>query len=209
MDRAANNSLIDGALHRMNRLTGKRWHRHTGVPKDLHTVGDGTRLITDSVPPEILQRVSITAGRNCLIDLSGLRIVNSGLHIHMADDCELVTGPGQFINGHVRWFLHEPSSLIIGADCLWAQGDSWTSDMHSVVDAGTGERLNHARDIVIGPHVWLAHDHMLLGGTNVGANSIVAARAVVTGKSYPPNCLLAGVPARIVRDDVSWTHKLS
>jgi len=77
-----------------------------------------------------------------------------------------------------------------------------------VLDGATGERVNPPRDIKIGRHVWLAHDHIVLGGADIGSDSIVAARTLVPGKRYPPQVLLAGTPARVVRQGVSWTSDL-
>lgn len=172
------------------------------------TLGEGTVLQLDGVSEEVLPRLRITAGRNCVIDLRGLRVVNSGLHVHMVDDCQLTLEPRQDLNGPVRMFMHEPSSISVGADCLWAQGDVWTSDMHSVMDAATHERVNPVADVRIGRHVWLGHDFIVLGGTEIGDDSIVAARAVVTGKTFPANTLIGGTPARALRRGVTWDSQL-
>jgi acetyltransferase-like isoleucine patch superfamily enzyme len=55
-----------------------------------------------------------------------------------------------------------------------------------------------ARPIVIEKNVWIATGATILGGVRVGENSVVAAGAVVT-KDVPPNSLVAGVPAKLVR----------
>jgi acetyltransferase-like isoleucine patch superfamily enzyme len=55
-----------------------------------------------------------------------------------------------------------------------------------------------ARPIVIEKNVWIATGATILGGVRVGENSVVAAGAVVT-KEVPPNSLVAGVPAKLVR----------
>jgi acetyltransferase-like isoleucine patch superfamily enzyme len=57
--------------------------------------------------------------------------------------------------------------------------------------------------IVIGDHVWLGEGCVILGQSEVGAGSIVGMRSVVKGK-MPNNCVVAGVPARIVRRNVAW-----
>lgn len=55
------------------------------------------------------------------------------------------------------------------------------------------------KDIIIGNRCWLGMNSMILPGVQLGDNTIVAAGAVVT-KSYPEGwCILAGVPARIIR----------
>ena len=55
-----------------------------------------------------------------------------------------------------------------------------------------------SKPIVIEKNVWIATGVTILGGVTVGENSVVAAGAVVT-KDVPPNCLVAGVPAKVIR----------
>lgn len=47
-------------------------------------------------------------------------------------------------------------------------------------------------------HVWLGERAMVLKGVRLGTGCMVAANAVVT-KSAPPYCMLAGMPARIIK----------
>jgi acetyltransferase-like isoleucine patch superfamily enzyme len=103
-----------------------------------------------------------------------------------------------------RICLHEPGTIVIGADCL-LDGDIRmnTSDMHSIVDAATGERLNPPGDIEIGDHVWLAFGAYVHKGVRIGRNCVVGARAVVAD-DIPPGSLAEGVPARVVRSGISW-----
>jgi len=51
----------------------------------------------------------------------------------------------------------------------------------------------------IGPDVWLGTKSTVTRGVVIGAGSVVAAHAVVT-KDVPPYAVVAGVPARVVRD---------
>src|ERR1700744_2287667 len=55
-----------------------------------------------------------------------------------------------------------------------------------------------AKPIVIERNVWIAAGATILGGVTVGENSVVAAGSVVT-KDVPPNTLVGGNPARVVR----------
>jgi len=56
-----------------------------------------------------------------------------------------------------------------------------------------------AQDIEIGDDVWLGANTTILKGTKIGAGSVVAASAVVLSGDYPPNSLLAGNPAKVVK----------
>ena len=53
-------------------------------------------------------------------------------------------------------------------------------------------------EVVIGENVWLGDKVTVLAGVHIGDNVIVAANAVVT-KNVPSNCVIAGVPAKIVK----------
>lgn len=53
-------------------------------------------------------------------------------------------------------------------------------------------------EVVIGDNVWIGDKASILAGVHIGDNVIVAANAVVT-KDIPSNCIVAGVPAKIVK----------
>lgn len=52
--------------------------------------------------------------------------------------------------------------------------------------------------ILIGNNCWIGDKATILGGITIGNNVIVAANSVVT-KSIPDNCVVAGVPATIIK----------
>lgn len=60
-----------------------------------------------------------------------------------------------------------------------------------------------AKPVVIGDNVWIGYRAMILKGVTIGDNSIVAANSVVT-KDVPPNCIVAGNPAKIIRTGINW-----
>ena len=58
--------------------------------------------------------------------------------------------------------------------------------------------LKSKGEVVIGNNVWLGDKVTVLAGVHIGNNVIVAANAVVT-KNVPDNCVVAGVPAKIIK----------
>ncbi len=95
--------------------------------------------------------------------------------------------------------------VVIGDDALISAG-VWVRnhDMHAVHDIATGRRIG--RDpvtTVLERHVWLGQDALLHAVTRVGMGSIIGARALVKG-TVPPFVAAAGVPARVLREGVSW-----
>ena len=59
--------------------------------------------------------------------------------------------------------------------------------------------LEEAEPVVIGRNCWIGGSAYVLKGVHIGDNSIVAAASVVT-KSVPPNTLVGGVPAKVLRE---------
>lgn len=70
---------------------------------------------------------------------------------------------------------------------------------HRIGPAGQRLGVLHARPVSIGDGAWLSSRAVLLPGVTVGAGAVVAAGAVVT-VPVPPNTLVGGVPARVVRE---------
>ena len=67
-------------------------------------------------------------------------------------------------------------------------------------DIAPAKRKNmfHA-PIVIGNNVWIGAHATILAGVTLGENSVVAAGAVVT-KDVPAGAVVAGVPAKIIKN---------
>jgi len=52
--------------------------------------------------------------------------------------------------------------------------------------------------LIIEENVWIGEGVVVLPGVKIGKNSIVGANAVVS-RDVPPNCVVGGVPARVIR----------
>lgn len=56
----------------------------------------------------------------------------------------------------------------------------------------------HPALIVIGKNVWISSNATVVPGVSIGDGAVVAAGAVVT-KDVPPNVVVGGVPAKIIK----------
>ena len=61
------------------------------------------------------------------------------------------------------------------------------------------ECIAYAKPISIGDDVWIGGNVSIMAGVEIGSNVVLAAGAVVT-KDIPDNSLVAGVPARVIRE---------
>ncbi len=99
----------------------------------------------------------------------------------------------------------EGIGVIVGDDALISNG-VWirNHDMHAIHDLRTGTRINRTPvQTVIERHVWLGQDAMLLDTERIGMGAIVGTRSLVKG-TVPPRVVVAGTPARVIREGVSW-----
>jgi acetyltransferase-like isoleucine patch superfamily enzyme len=146
-------------------------------------------------------------GSNCKVRI-GVGCSLGNLFIHAMDRGEVIIGSRSGFNGSVRLLLHEPGRITIGEGCLFAgEVDVTISDMHSIVDVITGQRVNPARDVVLEDRIWVGQRVTILKGSHIGKGSIIGACSLVSGE-VPPNCVAAGIPAKAIRTGVTWRHEL-
>lgn len=94
-------------------------------------------------------------------------------------------------------------NIEIGEGSIIARGVYiYDGDHHSIYD-GDMDIINKPNEIKIGKHVWIGVNSVILKGVTIGEGSIVAAGSVVT-KSIPSNCMVAGVPAKIIKREINW-----
>jgi acetyltransferase-like isoleucine patch superfamily enzyme len=115
---------------------------------------------------------------------------------------ELVIGDGTFV-GHGCAF-HAGRSIRIGRHCLFATGAAvYDLDGHPLDAArrraGEPSPPDDIAPVVVGDDVWVGNGAIILKGVTVGDRAVVAARSVVT-KDVPPDTVVAGNPARVVKE---------
>jgi acetyltransferase-like isoleucine patch superfamily enzyme len=84
-------------------------------------------------------------------------------------------------------------NVFIGPDCGF-----YTAE-HPLDLKTRNKGLEFAKPITIGNNVWIGGGVHIVAGVTVGNNVVIAAGAVVT-KDVPDNCLVAGVPAKKIKD---------
>jgi acetyltransferase-like isoleucine patch superfamily enzyme len=141
--------------------------------------------------------------KNSKIILKNNFAIHSGAHIIVKENAVLTLGSG-YINRNcrIKCFKH----INIGMDVAISENVTiWDSDVHQISknSESTDVPINISRSINIGDHVWIGTNSIILKGVTIGSGSIIGAGSVVN-KSIPPNCLAAGVPAKVIRHDVRW-----
>lgn len=92
-------------------------------------------------------------------------------------------------------YIQAINGISIGRNVRLGPGVKLISANHNVNDY---ENHIPATPIIIGDNVWLGADVKVTAGVTIGNHVVVGAGAVVT-KHVPANTLVAGVPARVIR----------
>ncbi|MBE7927510.1 acyltransferase [Pseudomonas saudiphocaensis] len=124
----------------------------------------------------------------------------NGQHIRIGAD---TTVEGAYL------LVDEAASIDIGRDCMFSTEIIMrTGDKHSILDVVSSERVNRSRDIRIADRVWIGRDVTVLKGAVLHPETVVATRSLVSSAFAEGECVVAGVPARIVKRGVRWDRRL-
>lgn len=106
------------------------------------------------------------------------------------------------IGDHTRIGLHNTiiGPVTIGSHVNLAQGITVTALNHNFEDSDKriDEQGVSTTPVTIEDDIWIGANAVILPGVTIGNHSVVAAGAVVT-KNVPPHSLVAGVPAKIIK----------
>jgi serine O-acetyltransferase len=107
----------------------------------------------------------------------------TGLEVHPGAKI----GKGLFVDHGAGVVIGETAE--IGANCVL---------FHNVTIGGTGKH-HGKRHPTIGDNVFIGTGAILLGPITVGSNSKIGANSFVVMRDVPPDCTVAGTPARIIK----------
>jgi acetyltransferase-like isoleucine patch superfamily enzyme len=136
--------------------------------------------------------------RALFCQLTGKKVDESFLLIppfFTAGGDEIRVGKNVFVNQNCTFY--DLGGLDIGDDVMIGPGVNILTASHPL-EPSQRRSATIGRPIVIEKGVWIAATATIIGGVTVGENSVVAAGSVVT-RDVPPNTLVGGNPARIIR----------
>jgi acetyltransferase-like isoleucine patch superfamily enzyme len=90
--------------------------------------------------------------------------------------------------------------VSIGRECVIADRVMMIDFDHGMVEVERPIRLQgiYKRDVRVGHNVWIGYGACILRGVVVGDNAVIGTNSVVT-KEVPPNAVVGGVPAHVIR----------
>jgi acetyltransferase-like isoleucine patch superfamily enzyme len=166
----------------------------------LHQISEvcyiGVSLLGKSTPRN--DTTVISCDTKSILELNGCTI-GRGVKLSVGPFAYLAIGKNTYITDGSR--ISAQKSIQIGENCAVSFGVTIIDD-----DGHGFGSPPYSAPIVIEDDVWICCNVTILKGVTIGKGSVVATGAVVN-KSCPPNSLIAGVPAKIIREGVTWTDK--
>jgi acetyltransferase-like isoleucine patch superfamily enzyme len=177
---------------------------------------NGAKIIYSRTPESaamlanVKRAMAITAALNRLMfnDMDEIRALFSELIGKKVDESFLLIPPFYTAGGDEIRVGH---NVFVNQNCTFYDlggidiaDDVMIGPNVSIVTAGHPLEPSQRRVATIGKpiaiekNVWIAAGATIIGGVRVGENSVVAAGSVVT-KNVPPNTLVGGNPARVIR----------
>lgn len=133
---------------------------------------------------------------NAEINVNNTFFIHSGCDIMVFKGARLNLGSG-YINRYCKIRCYD--EITIGNGVAISENFTiWDSDAHQMMNGS-----EPTQPIVIGNKVWIGTNVTVLKGVKIGDGCVIAAGSLVT-KDVPANCLAAGVPAKVIKENVSW-----
>ncbi len=175
------------------------WHLFYTEIAEFHLRLQLAQMIIGLLPPHVGNRLRIyllrwigfRIGRGTVM-WGKPRITGNGnlyQRLRIGDHC--------WIN--LDFFLNLGAAIQIGNNVSIGQQVMILTETHAIGNGTRRAGTLSAMPVTIGNGVWLGARCTILPGVTIGEGAIVAAGAVVT-KSVPPNVLVGGTPARILRE---------
>ncbi len=136
--------------------------------------------------------------RTLFSELTGKKVDDSFLLIppfYTTGGADIRVGRNVFVNQNCTFY--DLGGIDIADDVMIGPNVSIITSSHPLEPSERRARVI-ARPIVIEKNVWIAAGATIIGGVRVGANAVVAAGSVVT-RDVPPDTLVGGNPARVIR----------
>lgn len=95
--------------------------------------------------------------------------------------------------------------IEIGDNCMFSKEICfYPTDGHAIFDVDNNKVVNKGNIIKIGNHVWIGRRVSILKGANIAENCVVGLGSVVTKKFEQKNSIIAGYPAKIIKEGINW-----
>ena len=170
---------------------------YVGLDKKAQIINRGILHLGITYPQNRYFESVLSMGENSKLIINGDFAFNSGFRISINKGGILELGSG-YVNYSTNIACF--NRIKIGENVAISENVTIRDSDNHHLDY---PHYQISKPIKIGNNVWIGMNVIILKGVNIGDGAVIAAGAVVT-KDVPENCLAAGVPARVIKENVKW-----
>ena len=143
-------------------------------------------------------------GSDNIIDIEeGVQIGSLEIIIQNSSS-KILIGKNTQIGGAKIVCCEYQDQVSIGSNNLIADDvEFWSCDGHSIYQNGL--RINPSKPIAVADNVWIGRNVKILKGTIILPNTVIGMGSLVTAREYPANALIAGFPAKVIKEGITWS----
>lgn len=148
-------------------------------------------------------------GNNSIVYLSSALNSQYSFTLVIYNDSTFFIGKEGNLSSPININIQESQNVIIGAECSLSSGvNIRTADIHPIYDNQSKQRINYAKSVFIGDHVWIGHLSYISRGVKIGSGSIVENYSFLPHNAkVKSNSLVVGNPGRIEKTNVFFTKE--
>ncbi|HCL03261.1 MAG TPA: hypothetical protein DHW61_12780 [Lachnoclostridium phytofermentans] len=123
----------------------------------------------------------------------GSRIFNEG-DLELGDNFTITANTGVVCCKRISF----GNNCLISWDCLIMD-----TDFHKIIDIN-GNRINDNKDIVIGDNVWIGCRNLILKGTVINNDTVIAAGSSLVNHVFDDSNIIIGKRNEILKKGITW-----
>lgn len=130
--------------------------------------------------------------------------IGKGCKFDIAENGYVEIGKSGYAIGFSNFIISY--GLKIGDNCAISWGCQFLDNDFHAFDYPERKETNHQNNIIIGDNVWIGCNTFIYKGVNIPNGCIIASNSVVKSSFTEENVLIAGNPAKVTKQSVTWKN---
>ena len=147
--------------------------------------------------------IIVNEKNNQIIISENIRIYKSYFFIN-GKNSKIFVGKDTTIEGAKLNSQEDNNEISIGENCMFSYNvEVRNTDSHPILDS-QNKLINKGQKVIIKDRVWLSEGVTVLKGVVIENDCIIGAKSLVTKSIGKSNSISAGIPAKIIKEDIIW-----